>query len=375
MLGLLLIFCQATARAPMPGRAESALTERERRSILRSPPTTMLSSVTMWREMNGTRMPAIIYGTAYKRHNTAALVERALSSGFVGIDTATAEGKRYNDSGVGEALRRVFSSTPRSEYYVQLKLHHVRPDRTLQESASRGAKDATARRVSRSFEHGLANLNLEYVDALLLRGPSPEAVQTGKLSDDDIAAWQTMDSIVRSGAAKQLGVCNFPHRLIDQLRALGGSPPRVLQTKCHAQTAWGRHMREYCARNGMAFQAVSLVTSNRPALERGSAVHQISIFKRATVQKVLLRFALQIGIFPVVGASSIHHIRDDLDAFELELAAREIALIERGSITDNSKLARALASNRSQRYTKNIAHEERTSSAGRVRPGNPRRHD
>lgn len=370
----LFILCQATARAPMRVHVESALSEGERRHILHSPPSTMLSSVTTWREMNGTRIPAVLYGTAYKRHNTATLVERALRSGFVGVDTATAEGKRYNDSGVGEALHRVHSATPRSEYYVQLKLHHVRSGRAVQDSASHAVKDAAAQRVSRSFEHGLANLNLEYVDTLLLRGPSPEAVRTGKLSDDDIEAWRKMDSIVRSGAAKQLGVCNFAPRLIDQLRALGGSPPRVLQTKCHAETAWARKMREYCAQNGIAFQAVSLITSNRAALDRGSAVHQISFSKRATVERVLLRFALQIGVFPVVGASSIRHIRDDLNAFHLELTAKEVALIERATISAKSKLARALASKQSRSAAKIVAHDGSFSLAGSESPWKRGRH-
>lgn len=35
----------------------------------------MLSSVELWRDINGTRMPAMIYATAYKRHHTATLVE------------------------------------------------------------------------------------------------------------------------------------------------------------------------------------------------------------------------------------------------------------------------------------------------------------
>jgi diketogulonate reductase-like aldo/keto reductase len=38
----------------------------------------------------GVRMPKIIYGTAWKKDRTAALVEQAIGLGFRGIDTLSA---------------------------------------------------------------------------------------------------------------------------------------------------------------------------------------------------------------------------------------------------------------------------------------------
>ena len=49
----------------------------------------------------GVRMPPIIYGTAWKKDSTAALVEQAISLGFRGIDTAC-QPKHYNEAGVGD---------------------------------------------------------------------------------------------------------------------------------------------------------------------------------------------------------------------------------------------------------------------------------
>lgn len=75
----------------------------------------------------------------------------------MGVDTATAEGKRYNDSGVGEALMRVHATTPRSQFYVQLKVHHVK----LTSEAEPRVEGNTKRRVMQSFEHGRAHLHLQ----------------------------------------------------------------------------------------------------------------------------------------------------------------------------------------------------------------------
>jgi diketogulonate reductase-like aldo/keto reductase len=50
---------------------------------------------------------AFIYGTAWKKEATAALVQDALAAGFTAIDTA-AQPKHYREDLVGEGLRASF---------------------------------------------------------------------------------------------------------------------------------------------------------------------------------------------------------------------------------------------------------------------------
>ena len=113
------------------------------------------------------QVPKLIYATAHKRHRTAELVKKAFAAGFRGVDTAHGERKRYNESAVGEALHGIF---------VQLKVHYT-PGKMPGDGATRlrGAAD---------------ELRLHRVGALLLRGPSEQARQTGKLTDDDVGAWR-----------------------------------------------------------------------------------------------------------------------------------------------------------------------------------------
>jgi diketogulonate reductase-like aldo/keto reductase len=54
----------------------------------------------------GVQMPKLIYGTAWKKEQTADLVVTAIRAGFRGIDTAC-QPKHYNEPQVGEALRRL----------------------------------------------------------------------------------------------------------------------------------------------------------------------------------------------------------------------------------------------------------------------------
>ena len=65
--------------------------------------------------------PRIIYGTAWKKAATAALIELALRQGFRGIDTAC-QPKHYHEAGVGEGVAAFLSDQlTRADLYLQTK--------------------------------------------------------------------------------------------------------------------------------------------------------------------------------------------------------------------------------------------------------------
>ena len=84
-------------------------------------------------------------------------------------------------------LHHSFSHAPgllfdlRTGVFVQLKVHY-----TASSSGDAG------RRCYAAARRGLDELRLHRVGALLLRGPSEDARRTGKLTDDDVAAWRAV---------------------------------------------------------------------------------------------------------------------------------------------------------------------------------------
>ena len=83
----------------------------------------------------------------------------------------------------------------RTGVFVQLKVHY-----TASSSGDAG------RRCYAAARRGLDELRLHRVGALLLRGPSEEARKTGKLTDDDVAAWRAVwKSTSVSGSPSWLG--------------------------------------------------------------------------------------------------------------------------------------------------------------------------
>lgn len=66
-----------------------------------------------------TTIPKLVYGTAWKKDQTADLVHKALRNGFRAIDTA-AQPKHYNEKGVGQGVQRAIADgvTNRDALYV-----------------------------------------------------------------------------------------------------------------------------------------------------------------------------------------------------------------------------------------------------------------
>src|SRR4030081_1899547 len=67
------------------------------------------------------RTPRIIYGTAWKKSQTARLVEKAIAQGFRGIDTAC-QPKHYDEAGVGAGVTASLDDAlMRADLYLQTK--------------------------------------------------------------------------------------------------------------------------------------------------------------------------------------------------------------------------------------------------------------
>lgn len=251
---------------------------------------------------NGTlvRVPKLIYATAHKRHRTTELVAKAFKAGFRGVDTAHGERKRYNESAVGEALV--------DGVFVQLKIHYA---------PTGGSSTDAGWRCYAAARRGLAELGVERVGALLLRGPSEEARQTGTLSQEDVRAWRSLQRLSAEGRADLIGVCNFPPSLLEELLALDGPPCRLHQTRVRADLAFNGEDRALAAKHGIVLQASGLVTTNAPALRRSGALSALAAKRGTTPERTLVAFALKLGVVAVVGAASPKHLADDLAAVDL----------------------------------------------------------
>jgi diketogulonate reductase-like aldo/keto reductase len=268
-------------------------------------------------DLDGIRVPRLLYGTAWKENETKRLIEMALREGFRGIDTAN-QRRHYHEAAVGEALQTAL--VPRSELFLQTKFTFQRgQDHRLPYDPAA----PIASQVEQSFASSLEHLGSDHIDSYVLHGPT----SSKGLASADWEAWRAMEAIHAKGRTRFLGISNVS---LDQLHTLCGDArirPRFVQNRCYASDGWDRRVREFCATHGIVYQGFSLLTANRNVLAHPE-IARLASRHGCTPAQVIFRFALDVGMVPLTGTTNATHMREDLDIFSIRFDAGAVQHIE-----------------------------------------------
>jgi diketogulonate reductase-like aldo/keto reductase len=245
--------------------------------------------------MQGIPGPLLFYGTSGKGGATERLTRFAIERGFRGIDSALHF--RYAEAAVGAAVAGAIRDgiVRRDELFLQTKFS---PDVGLS--------------VAQSFATSLERLRVDAIDSYILHTP-------------EVAVWREIESL----PVRFLGVSNIA---LDQLEALWATvtvKPAFVQNRCLAARRWDAEVRAFCRAHGIVYQGFSLIRANPQVLE-SALVHRIAARVDRTPAQVVLRFARQAGIVPLVGTTKRRHMREVLAIDSFELTEEEVARIEKG---------------------------------------------
>ena len=183
-------------------------------------------------------MPSLIYGTAWKKDATHALVKQAILSGFRGIDTA-AQPKHYQEHLVGQGIRDAMAegSIDREEIYIQTKYASINGQDPMRVPYNPQA--SIAEQVKTSVESSLSNLTAPssifnehaYVDCLVLHSPFPLRKQTEE-------AWRAMEAHAPH-PVRTLGISNIYHLpALQALYEFARIKPVVVQNRFYRDTGY-----------------------------------------------------------------------------------------------------------------------------------------
>jgi diketogulonate reductase-like aldo/keto reductase len=245
-------------------------------------------------ELNtGAKMPAIGFGT-WKLEGSEA--REAVNAGYRLIDTAKIYG---NEREVGQAIKH--SQVSREGIFVTTKLWP---------SDFSDAK--------RAFEDSLTKLAVEYVDLYLLHWPNgPERRQ----------AWKELEKIHKSGRAKAVGVSNFMVEHLEDLFKSSSLMPAVNQIEFHPFIyEKQKPVLALCAEKGIVVEAYSPLAQARN-LEDTTIATIASAHGKSSAQ-VMLRWAIHHGTIPIPRSSNSERIRSNLEVFDFELTANDMAALD-----------------------------------------------
>lgn len=264
-------------------------------------------------------MPGILYGTAWKKDDTARLVALALRCGFRGIDTAC-QPKHYNEAGVGAVVAESGDDTlTRADLFLQTKFTPLSG-----QDPARVPYDPRAslpEQVEQSFATSLQNLRTSYLDCLILHSPLPTLDQT-------LTVWRSLECLVERGGVRRIGLSNcYDLAQLTALVSRARVPPAVLQNRFYAETGYDREIRAFCRDRGIIYQSFWTLTAN-PVLLGHPALVRIARREGRTSAQVLFRFLSQVGAVPLTGTRQESHMREALAIFEFTLTQADCQSLE-----------------------------------------------
>jgi diketogulonate reductase-like aldo/keto reductase len=272
------------------------------------------------RAYNDVTIPGFMYGTAWKKDQTARLVELAVESGFTAIDTAN-QLIHYQEELVGKGLEVLRNKgIKRENLFLQTKFTSVdgQDHRTPYDASA----DLTTQ-VKQSMDSSLIHLQTDYVDSYVLHGP----YHRHGLGAEDWEVWKAIESQYQDGKTRMVGVSNVSAEQLAELCATAKIKPMVVQNRCYAITGWDSAVREICREHGIIYQGFSLLTANTN-VAADPQVRAIAKRMNTGVAQVIFRFAMQVGMLPLTGTTNADHMKEDLAAEQLQLSDEEYLLIE-----------------------------------------------
>lgn len=247
-----------------------------------------------------TQIPALGFGTfTLVPNDCRRMVRAALDMGYRHIDTAQIY---ENEAAVGDAI--VGAGVPRNDLWLTTKVWVT------------AFRDGD---LQRSVDESLRRLRVDHVDLLLLHWPNPEVDLAESLG--------AIAAVKRAGKARHIGISNFTVALTEQAVALSPEPLVTNQVEYHPYLNQDPVLA--AARgHGMAITAYSPIAQGAimgdPVLKDIGAAHG----GRSEVQVALRWLIQQDGVCAIPRTRSEDHARRNLDIFDFELSADEMAAIK-----------------------------------------------
>lgn len=256
---------------------------------------------------NGVTMPLLGFGVFQvpDPDECERAVRDALDVGYRLIDTAAAYG---NEEAVGRAIER--SSVPREEIFVTTKLW---------------IQDAGEGRTRAAFERSLARLGLDYLDLYLIHQPF----------GDVYGAWRDMESLLREGRVRAIGVSNFQSDRVMDLITHNEVVPAVNQIEVHPFNQQAEAHR-FLQDNGVQIEAWAPFAEGKHDIFRNEALRAIAERHGKSVAQIILRWLTQRGVVAIPKSVRRERIAENFAVFDIELSPEDMAAIAALDLKESS---------------------------------------
>lgn len=239
---------------------------------------------------NGMEIPQLGLGV-FQIENVSLceqVVSEALALGYQLIDTAAAY---HNEEAVGAAIKK--SGIPREEIFITSKIW---------------VQDFGYEKTKRAVETALQNLDVEYIDLMLLH----------QQLSDYYGSWRALQEYFHSGIIKSIGVSNFYADRLADLCANFETAPAVNQIECHPF-----YQRQYdievMNKLGVAVMAWAPLAEGGHDIWNNMTLKSIADKHHKTVAQVALRFSIQRNVIVIPKTVHPNRMLENMSIWDFEL--------------------------------------------------------
>ncbi|RNC79687.1 MAG: aldo/keto reductase [Balneola sp.] len=252
-----------------------------------------------FKTVQGVDVPEVGLGTfGLVGKKAEQVVKMGLSIGYRHIDTAQVY---KNEQEVGSALRQ--AHIDREELFITTKI-----DRDYLE----------ADKLLKSAEQSLLDLNLDYVDLLLIHWPNPDY--------DLEKTVEAMLALKEQGKALQIGVSNFPMSLLKEVNEELSMPVFCNQVEYHPLLGQF-DLLDYAAEHDLLVTAYSPLGQGK-MLDNPLLRELGEKYGKSSAQIALRWLIEQEQVVVIPKASSKDHLEQNLDVYDFVLDDEDFYAID-----------------------------------------------
>lgn len=254
---------------------------------------------------NGLEIPCMGFGTYNPQGgDNCKIIRTAMEAGYRYFDTASLY---ETERALGQAVKE--SGIDRKELFIASKMW-------IDEMGYEETKQA--------FERTLNRLQMDYLDLYLIHWPR-RAEDDTDWKERDLETWRAMEELYAQGKVKGLGLSNFLPHHIDNILQNCKVMPLVDQLEIHPGYSQEAAVA-YCKSKGILVQAWSPLGRSK-LLEHPILLKMAEKYGKSVAQ-ISLRFLVQKNIIPLVKASGMERMKENMDIFDFEIAWEDMSVLE-----------------------------------------------
>ncbi len=204
-----------------------------------------------------------------------------------------------NEKILGRAIKRC--NVPREELFITSKVYT--PDRGYE-------------RTKFAIEDSLKNLQLDYIDLMLIHEPYREGTEM----------YKALEEAVEEGKIKSIGISNYNKNEYLDLLEHCNVVPAVNQVEAHVFYS-RKELQKVLEAHGTVMEAWSPLAAGKNNIFTNKVLVEIGKKYNKTSAQIALKYLLSRNMVIIPKSSNLDRLRQNIDLFDFELNKEDIEKI------------------------------------------------